>query len=146
LIGNNCISAHETLQVIPSKGDGPVAVLLRHGWTVSGPLIPEPSQPHERKVNVNRITIREIQSIKEIVTPKLLLNALAIDFNEYGTVSTNSSGKGYSREDELFIQKAEKGIRLSDGHEIPLPFRNENIVMPNNNKLENTCMQKPSPC
>ena len=135
LIGNNCISGHEPLQVIPSKGDGPFAVLLRHGWTVSGPLIPESSQPHERKVNVNRITIREIQSIKEIVTPKLLLDALEIDFNEYGTVSTDSSGKGYSREDELFMQKAEKGIRLSDGHyEIPLPFRNENIVMPNNKK------------
>ena len=28
------------------------------------------------------ITIREIQSIKEIVTPKLLLDALAIDFTE----------------------------------------------------------------
>ena len=96
--------------MIPSKGDGPFAVLLRHGWTVSGPLIPEPSQPPERKVNVNRITIREIQSIKEIVTPKLILDALAIDFNEYGTVSTDSSGKGYSREDELFMQKAEKGI------------------------------------
>ena len=111
--------------MIPSKGDGPFAVLLRQGWTVSGPLIPEPSQPPERKVNVNHITIREIQSIKEIVTPKLLLDALAIDFNEYGTVSTDSSGKGYSREDELFMQKAEKGIWLSDGHA---------IVMPNNKK------------
>jgi hypothetical protein len=111
--------------VIPSKGDGPFAVLLRQGWTVSGPLIPEPSQPPERKVNVNHITIREIQSIKEIVTPKLLLDALAIDFNEYGTVSTDSSGKGYSGEYELFMQKAEKGIWLSDGHA---------IVMPNNKK------------
>ena len=37
LIGNNCISAHKPLQVIPSKGDGPFAVLLQHGWMVSGP-------------------------------------------------------------------------------------------------------------
>ena len=51
-----------------------------------------------------------MQSIKEIVTRKLLLDALAMD----GTVSTDSSGKGYSRKDELFMQKAEEGIRLSE--------------------------------
>ena len=72
LIGNNCISAHEPLQVIPSKGDCPLAVFLRHGWTVSGPLIPEPSQPHERKVNVNRITIREIQSTRKYMHAETL--------------------------------------------------------------------------
>ena len=38
LIGNNCILAHEPLNVISSTGNGPFAVLLRHGWSVGGPV------------------------------------------------------------------------------------------------------------
>ena len=38
LIGSNCPSALEPLEVVPCRGDGPFALRLRHGWTVSGPL------------------------------------------------------------------------------------------------------------
>ncbi|XP_028395685.1 uncharacterized protein LOC114519713 [Dendronephthya gigantea] len=133
LIGNNCIPAHEPLKVISSNGNGPFAVLLPHGWTVGGPLRSEPSQSDTHKVSVNRVVVREIQNVKEIITPKLLLDALAIDFNEYSAVSTDSDGKGYSYEDKLFLKKVENGVRYNEGHyEIPLPFRTENIEMPNN--------------
>ena len=133
LIGNNCILAHEPLNVISSTGNGPFAVLLRHGWSVGGPVSQEPTHPDAKNVNVNRITIREIESVKEIVTPQLLLDALALDFNEHNTGGIGVDGKGFSQEDKLFMKKVEKGTRLSDGHyEIPLPFRNENVVMPNN--------------
>ncbi len=131
LIGNNCIPAHEPLKVISSNGQGPFAVLLRHGWTVGGPLRQEPLASNIQKVSINRVVVREIQKVKEIVSPKLLLDALAIDFNEYGAVSTDSDGKGYSYEDELFMKKVENGVRYNEGHyEIPLPFRSENIEMP----------------
>ena len=133
LIGNNCILAYEPLNVIPSKGNGPFAVLLRHGWSVGSPVSREPTHPDAKNVNVNHITIREIESVKEIVTPQFLLDALALDFNEYNTGGKGVDGEGFSQEDKLFMKKVEKGTRLSNGHyEIPLPFRNENVVMPNN--------------
>lgn len=132
LIGSNCVSAHEPLKVVPSTGEGPFAVLLRHGWTVSGPLRPEPRRKTE-KIMVNRITVREIQRVKEIVTPKLLLDALAIDFNDQSTVSTDHMEKSYSQQDKLFMKKVEEGVRYTDGHyEVPLPFKNEDVMMPNN--------------
>jgi hypothetical protein len=81
LIGNNCIPAHELLKVISSNRQGPFAVLLSHGWTVGGPLCQEPLASNIQKVSINRVVVREIQKVKEIVSPKLLLDALAIDFN-----------------------------------------------------------------
>ncbi len=54
-------------------------------------------------------------------------------------VSTRSSlqhdEKSNSREDEKFLAKIEKEITLVDGHyQLPLPFREDNVKMPNNRK------------
>ena len=38
LIGSNCPAALVPLEVVPNMGNGPFAVKLNHGWTVSGPL------------------------------------------------------------------------------------------------------------
>ena len=38
LIGSNCPSALQPLDVMPTDGSSPCAVLYRHGWTVNGPL------------------------------------------------------------------------------------------------------------
>jgi len=38
LIGSNCPSAMVPLSVVPNQGNGPFAMWLKHGWTVSGPL------------------------------------------------------------------------------------------------------------
>ena len=38
LIGSNCPAALEPLEVVPRQSDGPYALRLRHGWTVSGRL------------------------------------------------------------------------------------------------------------
>ena len=57
LIGSNCPNALVPLQVVPKDGQGPFAVRLNHGWTVSGPLhITTESLTH--KVTANRITQR----------------------------------------------------------------------------------------
>ena len=109
LIGNNCILAYEPLNVIPSKGNGPFAVLLRHGWSVGSPVSREPTHPDAKNVNVNHITIREIESVKEIVTPQFLLDALALDFNEYNTGGKGVDGEGFSQEDKLIYEESGKG-------------------------------------
>ena len=38
LIGSNCPSALQPLQVIPTTGSDPFAVRYKHGWTVNGPV------------------------------------------------------------------------------------------------------------
>ena len=90
------------------------------------------NQDSSDTATVNRITIREVERVKEILTPNSLLNILEMDFNDHAT-SSGLLGKAYSQEDKLFLKRAEQGIRLVDGHyELPLPFRKENIDLPNN--------------
>ena len=52
-----------------------------------------------------------------------------MDFNDHA----EPNGNAYSQEDKLFMEKAEQDIQLVDAHyERPLPFRNDNISLPNN--------------
>ena len=38
LIGSNCPSALQPLQIIPTTGSNPFAIKYKHGWTVNGPV------------------------------------------------------------------------------------------------------------
>ena len=62
LIGSNCPAALVSLSAVPNKGDGPYAVRLKHGWTVSGPLhvITESAT---KKVTVSRNAVREVENL-----------------------------------------------------------------------------------
>ncbi|XP_067031489.1 uncharacterized protein [Acropora muricata] len=81
LIGNNCPTALVPLKVVPNEGDGPFAVRLHHGWTVSGPLHIV-ATPITNKITANRITVREIENVKETITPELLLQLFELAFND----------------------------------------------------------------
>ena len=107
------------------------ALQLKHGWTVSGPLHLT-SEPFTNKVTVNRITVREIESVKEIVTPKSLLKMFEFNFSE--NASNNLPEElGHSQEHRRFLMKVSKGIGLTEGHyEIPLLFRQSEVDLPNN--------------
>ena len=131
LIGSNCPSALVPLSVVPNQGDGPFAIRLKHGWTVSGPLHLT-TEPHTNKVTANRITVRELESCKEVITPKSLLNLFELDFNEKASCNLPED-LGYSQEDRKFMALVSDGIRYTGGHyEIPLPFRHQNVNLPNN--------------
>ena len=126
LIGSNCPNALIPLSVVPNDGEGPYALQLKHGWTVSGPLHLT-SEPF-----TNKVTVREIESVKEIITPKSLLKMFELDFSE--NASNNLPEElGHSQEDRRFLRKVTKDIRLTEGHyEIPLPFRQSEVDLPNN--------------
>ena len=131
LIGSNCPNALIPLSVVPNEGDGPFSLQLKHGWTVSGQLHLT-SKPFTNKVTVNRITVREIESVKEIITPISLLKMFELDFSE--NASNNLPEElGLSQEDRRFLSKVTKGIRLTEGrYEMPLPFRQSEVDLPNN--------------
>ncbi|XP_028394495.1 uncharacterized protein LOC114518689 [Dendronephthya gigantea] len=127
LIGSNCPIALEPLRVIPCNREGPFAIHLRHGWTINGPIQISDETPHN--TTVNRITIRQVERVKEILTPKSLLRTLEMDFNDHAELN----GKAYSQEDKSFLKRAEQDIQLIDGHyQLPLPFRNSDPRLPNN--------------
>lgn len=114
LVGSNCPAALEPLEVVPCQGDGPFALRLRHGWTVSGPLRIETNQDSE-KIIANRITVREVEIQREIMAPKTLLQMFEMDFNDH-TVSKVQDERGLSQEDRKFLNMAAKETKVVDGH------------------------------
>ena len=101
LIGSNCPNALIPLSVVPNEGDGPFALQLKHGWQVSGPLHLT-SEPF-----TNKVTVREIESVKEIITPKSLLKMFELDFS--GNASSNlPEDWAILKKTEDFLQKYPK--------------------------------------
>ena len=116
-------------KVVSMVGEGPFAIKLRHGWTINGLLRVKKQQDQPAAITVNLILIREVEKVKEILTLNALLDILQMDFNDHGP----PNGKACSQEDVLFMKKVEQNTHLRNGHyEIPLPFKQESINLPNN--------------
>ena len=129
LIGSNVPSALEPLQVVPSKSEGPYAMRLRHGWTLSGPIKLKSSDGHNG-VTSHRITVREIVPVKDISLSHTIQEMFETDFNER---NVGPDDRAYSQEDKRFLRIAQEQLKFVDGHyELPLPFRNPDVIMPNN--------------
>ena len=131
LIGTNCPVSLEPLQVVPSQGNGPFALRLRHGWTVSGPLRIDTNRDSST-ITANRIMVREVETSKEIMAPETLLRMFEMEFNDH-SMGKVPEQRGHSQEDRKFLNMVENRVRQVNGHyEIPLPFRQQDVNMPNN--------------
>ena len=129
LIGSNCPAALEPSEVVPRGDEGPYAMQLHHGWTLTGPLHVRDT-PNSSYVICHRITVREAESVKEMVLPQAIQQTLELDFND---CKSGPDGYSYSREDKRFITGIEQSIQHHDGHYvIPLPFRNSQTKIPSN--------------
>ena len=123
LIGANAPWALEPWSVIHSQGDGPCAVKCRLGWLVQGPLNGgAPTDEHSHQcVSSNRISVARLE--------ELLVSQYNQDFPE----RTCQEQAELSFEDKKFLKIADESATKKGGHyEMRLPFRNENLVMPNN--------------
>ncbi len=129
LIGTNCPSAVEPLEVAPSRGPSPFATRLHHGWTIYGPL--EMHGISSGIVSSNRIVVREIERSREQMTPASALRLLERDFAE--DRPTFPDEREMSIEDRRFLAIMESGTNFQNGHYmLPLPFRENDVIMPNN--------------
>ena len=81
LIDSNCPLALEPLEVVPSKGEGPYAMRLRHGWTLSGPLQVK-NRSYPGTISSHRITVQEMESVKEIVSHQAIQQMFQLDLND----------------------------------------------------------------
>ena len=143
MIGTNCPSALELIEVVPMNGHGPFATRLHHGWTIYGPLEITGSTTTGEVIS-NRILVREMEECKEVMFLSSILSILEHDFSDH-RVESYPGERELSREDEKFMEIADQNIRFQDGHYVlPLPFRAENPMMPNNKShvLKRTLYQK----
>ena len=130
LIGNNCAPAMEPLEVIPSTGNGPFAVRLRHGWTIHGPLRVDVDD-RSGNVSCGRVSLQPTTHTDETVSPNALLKVFEADFIEHQKPN-HPDERGPSPDDIQFIRKAENIQQAPDGHfTLSMPFR-DNVIMPNN--------------
>ena len=147
LIGRNCPKAMEPVEVIPSEGEGPYAYRTRLGWCVG---MGDDTADESNKITVNSISLEHGRlPVKDVISggPSAICfsvnsgikecgieeQALKEVFNGDTTTEYNSEEVSLSIEDRQFLKIMEDNIRLVDGHyEVPLPFRHEKPVMPDN--------------
>ena len=144
IIGANCPKALEPQEVIPAEGNGPFASRSKLGWRVIGPvsMIKEVSA---RPTNCFRIGLKvasiditnnkpsnlhfsSSEKVSDAIVSNQLQQMYQMDFSE-----VESEQRSYSKEDHRFISLMESEVKKVDGHyQVPLPFKNKNIKMPNN--------------
>ena len=134
LIGLNCPKALRPREVIHGQDTEPYAVRSVLGWYVNGPV----SGNSDITLHCNRVHVRGVdessgcivteRNVKEEIVPKAVERMFELDFSE------KEKGLATSKEDREFLKKVENGIvHRDDSHyEMPLPFKGENIALPNN--------------
>ncbi|KAK7882732.1 hypothetical protein WMY93_028906 [Mugilogobius chulae] len=114
----------EPWRVVNSENNGPYAVKTLLGWVVCGPLkqcVTAAEHFGPITVTSNRISVMELKD--------LLIKQYNQDFCE----NRYEEKKEMSVDDKQFMSIASNNITLKDGHYyLPLPFKNENKLMPNN--------------
>lgn len=125
LIGANAPRVLEPWKVINSNGNGPFAVKTMLGWVINGPL----GNREDSDTNgcytarVNRI---DIANLEELLTQLYNQDVAEQQYEQ----------KEMSLEDKKFMKIASDSAVLQDGHYyLKLPFREINVVMPNNRHM-----------
>ena len=118
MIGNNVPEAMEPWDVIHGNAGEPFAVKTKLGWVVNGPMKAEIGQ----NIRFNRVRVKE--DVHE-----MFVKMYNDEFRD-----ENMEGKGMSLEDLVWLNKVESACeRTCDNHyQIPLPFREENVQLPDN--------------
>uniref|UniRef100_A0AAZ1XPU5 CCHC-type domain-containing protein n=1 Tax=Oreochromis aureus TaxID=47969 RepID=A0AAZ1XPU5_OREAU len=123
LIGTNVPKALEPWEVIRSQYGGPYAVKTMLGWTVNGPLR-EDRKTDIFDVTVNRISVARLDELWE--------RQMKADFPE----CIQDEQFALSRENQQCMKSVMDSAKLVDGHyTIGLPFRCNQVKMPNNKKV-----------
>ena len=155
LIGPNCLKALEPQEVISSQGDGPYDFKTKFGWCIVRPISDGSYQNnfHCKRIIVEdhatgRITKHHfaiLKDVKEDGISDLLKELYTADFMENQTLPSNGINKKLtelSAEDTKFLKLMDEGCTKSDVHyQLPLPFRNSEVDLPNNKWLAERRLQ-----
>ncbi|XP_068206286.1 uncharacterized protein [Palaemon carinicauda] len=131
LIGSNCPTALQPLEVVPTSGYGPFAVRYLHGWIVNGPVHVKVSS---NGVSCHRLLVYDVQHVTDCITVESIRKYFELDFSERDLGSVPDE-RGLSFEDTGFVKRCQYDIEFRDGHfQLPMPFRDRNVNLPNNKK------------
>ncbi len=126
LIGTNAPKLLEPWEIINSEGQGPYAVKTLLGWVING-FVKEADD--RRKIGFQSVTANRISVAK---LEELLVAQYNHDFDE----KSSEDDFKMSREDQRFMEIMDQSISTENGHYcIDLPFRNNDVIMPNNRCL-----------
>lgn len=122
LIGTNAPKFMEPWEIINSQGNGPYAVRTLLGWVVNGPLRGIGSgQRGCPTVYANRTSIVKLEEL------------LVSHYNQEFSEKTLEEELEKSIEDKKFMTILEESTCMLEGHYcMDLPFREDNVIMPNN--------------
>ncbi|XP_068242329.1 uncharacterized protein [Palaemon carinicauda] len=133
LIGSNCPTALQPLEVVPISGYGPFAVRYLHGWTVNGPVHVKLSS---NGVSCHRLLASDFQHVTDCITVEGIRKYFELDFSERDLGSVPDE-RGLSFEDTRFVKRCQDDIEFRDGHfQLPMPFRDRNLNLPNSKKQD----------
>ena len=125
LIGVNVPKAMEPWEVITSVNKGPFAVKTLFGWVINGPLdsrLENDTYNSLVNVTVNRIDVK-------------LEEQMRYQFNHDFSEKVIDDVPEPSKEDKRFLQFVTNSVCFENGHyTVGLPFKSENVTMPNNRK------------
>ena len=144
LIGVDCPGALQPCDVIPSVDNGPFAIKTAVGWCISGP-----KQQHGEKISFNDVTPScyfvkmsdKLVKTTETGLKDMIFRMYEHDFNESASEMVSSGclsgdltdARALSQDDRKFLEKMNDESRFVNGHyELPLPFRHQDVHMPNN--------------
>ena len=150
LIGVNCIKALGPLKVIASNNGGPYGCQTHLGWCVVGPIS---NMVGKDSIGCHRIAVQDAVSSKiadhqfvvEEFTKYISLEEMfqkmrQNDFVEKEVTNVNGFWKKWwkleiSKDEKAFLKTVEEStIKSGDHYILPFPFKNENLIMPNNRK------------
>ena len=144
MIGGDNIKAIEPLEIVQSNDDGPYAKRTRMGWCIVGPI---DKGSVSRDIHSNRTGITEVIQGQDITTGKPMSHTFATASSVQDMYVTNmlkemfimdftepaSEKEGMSAEDRKFIQIMDDNVSKKNcQYELPLPFRNADVHLPNN--------------
>ena len=148
LIGANWMKALEPLKVIAGNNGGPYAYQTCLGWCIVGPI---GNMVGKDSVGCRRIAVKDAvsskiadhqfvveKSMKDISLEEMFQKIHQNDFLEKEVINVNSLLENMveiSKGDKAFLKTAEESTTKSGDHYVvPLPFKKENLIMPNNRK------------
>ena len=149
LIGANCIKVLEPLTVIASNNGGPYAYQTRLGWCIIGPI---GNMVGKDSIGCHRIAVQYAisskiadhqfvveESMKDISLEEMFQEMHQNDFVEKEVINVNGLLENMveiSKNDKAFLKTVEKlAAKSGDNYVVPLPFKKENLIIPNNRKL-----------
>ena len=151
LIGRNVPTAFQPLNIIYGKEDEPWAEQYKFGWTIIGRVCLD-HNPSRNKATVNCVSVNEKEDrretkledrahvvdssrSKDMTSPKEIKEMMQLDYNElhYGH-NVRGTEQTESAEDMCFNKILTEGIhKNAQGNwEMPLPFKADEISLPNN--------------